>query len=61
MQNRGDFKLCASLTDVVNNFAVIKSVIIKRVHCIGQGHTVIISSIPKFDSYILSETKGAAS
>ena len=34
MQNQGDFKLCASSTDVVKRFAVIKSVIIKRVHCI---------------------------
>ena len=29
----GDFKLCASSTDIVKNFAVIKSVVIKRVHC----------------------------
>ena len=34
MQNQGDFKLCASSTDVVKRLAVIKSVIIKRVHCI---------------------------
>ena len=34
MQNQSDFKLCASFTDVVKNFAVIKSVVIKRVHCI---------------------------
>ena len=36
MQNQGDFKLCESSTDVVKNFAVIKSVIIKRVHCIRR-------------------------
>ena len=33
MQNQGDFKLCASSTDVVKRFAVIKSVVIKRIHC----------------------------
>ena len=33
MQNQGDFKLCASSTDVVKRFSVIKSVVIKRVHC----------------------------
>ena len=34
MQNQGDFKNCASSTDVVKRFAVIKSIVIKRVHCI---------------------------
>ena len=34
MQNQGDFKHCASSTDIVKNFAVIKSAIIKRVHYI---------------------------
>ena len=34
MQSQGDFKLCASSNDVVKRFAVIKSVVIKRVHCI---------------------------
>ena len=33
MQNQGDFKLCASSTDIIKRFAVIKSVVIKRVHC----------------------------
>ena len=36
MQNQGDFKLCASSADVVKRFAVIKSVVIKRVHCIKR-------------------------
>ena len=36
MQTQGDFKLCASSTDVLKRFAVIKSVIIKRVHCISN-------------------------
>ena len=27
-------KLCASSTDIVKRFAVIKSVVIKRIHCI---------------------------
>ena len=35
MQSQSDFKLCASSTDVVKRFAVIKSVVIKRVHCIS--------------------------
>ena len=33
MQNQGHFKLCASSTDIVKNFAVTKSVVIKRGHC----------------------------
>ena len=40
MQNQGDFKLCASLTDVVENFAVIKSVVIKRVHCMSKPYLI---------------------
>ena len=30
MQNQGDFQLCASSTDIVKRFVVIKSVVIKR-------------------------------
>ena len=51
MQNQGDFKLCASSTDVVKRFAVIKSVIIKRVHCIlifgERGGSVIECRTPE--------------
>ena len=32
MQVQGDFTLCANSTDVIKNFAVIKSVAIKRVY-----------------------------
>ena len=42
MQNQGDFKLRASSTDVIKRIAVIKSVIIKRVHCSSLN---VISSL----------------
>ena len=50
MQNQGDFKLCASSTNVLKNFAVIKNVVIKRVHCsmlcfLRSAHRLMLSNI----------------
>ena len=47
MQNQDDFKLCASSTDVVKNFADIKSVFIKRVHC-NSLSCILATNLNKF-------------
>ena len=55
MQNQGDFKLYASSTDVVKRVAIIKSVVIKRVHCRYKWYTIfskLISNVHRTISYI---------
>ena len=43
MQNQGAFKLCASSTDIVKRFAVIKSVIINRVNRTSNSSKEIVA------------------